>query len=123
MTICHATRLAALVNTTETAIELGLPREYALNEVVVALKAYNDRWGLHTGVPSPKRFLQQQLMQPVQERRRATLDSGASPESIDRLALVCSPHATDWLRGSGRWFALTNDEARHGVRWVIAGVR
>jgi hypothetical protein len=117
--ICHAARLAALVNTTETAVGLGLPLQYATSEVQQALKAYNERWGLHAGMPEPEKFLQQQLMQPVQELRRAALMVAATPEQTERLSSVCAPHATDCLRGPGRWFTLTNDEARHAARWVI----
>ena len=87
MTICRAARIATLITTTETAIELGLPQEYAMLEV---LKACNERWGLYTGVTQPKMFSRQQLMQPAQERRRAAHNLCVSPESMDRLASLCN---------------------------------
>ena len=71
------------------------------------------------GRQHPQKFLEQQLMQPVQELRRAALESRATPDHAERLASVCSSHASDWLRGPGRWFTLAKDEARQCGRWVI----
>lgn len=117
--ICHAARLAALVNTTEKAVELGLPLDHARSEIEQALKAFNERWGLHHGVPTPEKNLQKQLMTSVHEVRRALIMANASADEVERLDSVCTPHAADWLRGPGQWFSLTDEEARYGIRWVL----
>ena len=117
--VAHASRLAALINTTETAVTLGLPQSHALHENVLALKAYNEYWGLRATCPAPEKYLQSTLTEPIQDMRKATLIATASTTDMVRIDSVCTPHATDWLRGAVHWFALTSSEARHAIRWTL----
>ena len=117
--VSHASRLAALVNTTETAVTLGLPLSHALHENAQALKTYNEYWGLRASCPAPEKDLQKTLTEPIQDLRKATLIATASAADMVRIDSVCTPHATDWLRGAGLWFSLTPSEARHAIRWIL----
>ena len=110
--ICHATQLAAL-DTAETAVELGLPREAALNEAVAALRAYNEWWGLHARLPPPKGVT---TATNAACAGAPTRSPGSRCLSCRTLGLYVHPACMEWLRGPGRWFTLTNDEARSAAR-------
>ena len=51
----HAARLAMLVNTAETILDLGVSEAVLKSAVDVALQRYNGFWGLQTGLPAPQK--------------------------------------------------------------------
>ena len=115
----HAARLAMLVNTAETILDLGVNEVVLKAATEAAQLSYNTFWGLHNGLPAPAKDLQRELTAAVHDLRRAKLVAEATPEEAERLSSVMTPHAADWLLGGSPWFSLTPDEVRYAARWIL----
>ena len=69
----HAARLAMLVNTAETILDLGVKEVVLKAATEAALLSYNTFWGLQCGLPAPAKTLQRKLTAAVHDLKRAKL--------------------------------------------------
>ena len=63
--------------------------------------------------------MQQQLSNVIYQQMSYRLTTQQTPFHTARLNSLKTPHATSWTSGFSPWYTLSNDAARHGMKWIL----
>ena len=117
MAIALCARLAALVNVSDLAVEIGAEEAYLRLELDKAVSLYMSKLDLHVRPDLvPSKELQKQLTVPLHLHTHHHLLQIANPATKARLESLATPHATAWLACTPLFTVLAPDETVAAMR-------
>jgi len=91
-----------------------------VDEAIVKAKGLFFQETGQTPVPIPAyEKMQQQLSNVIYQQMSYRLTTQQTPFHTARLNSLKTPHATSWTSGFSPWYTLSNDAARHGMKWIL----
>ena len=114
-----SSRWAAVEAAQKLSLELGAIPSFVDEAIVKAKGLFFQETG-QTPVPIPAyEKMQQQLSNVIYQQMSYRLTTQQTPFHTARLNSLKTPHATSWTSGFSPWYTLSNDAARHGIKWIL----